>query len=70
MKPKSYWIKQRFNPQLGVYYVACGQISVREAKRLERTLYGDNVMLRFSSEDEYNKKLSELRDSGEKIHST
>jgi len=41
---KKFWLKQRHNPQLGTYWVKCGQLSVREAKSQERTLYGQNAM--------------------------
>lgn len=50
---KPYWIKERHNPQTGVYYIKCGRLSVTEAKRKEKSLYGDNIMLRFDSEKEY-----------------
>lgn len=58
---KSFWIKERNNPQLGTYYVACGQLSKTAARKMERSLYGSNVMLEFKSEAEYRAKLAELR---------
>jgi len=64
MASKPYWIKERQNPQLGVYYVGCGQISVTKAKKYEKPLYGHNVMHRFASEQEYNARIAELRDKG------
>lgn len=67
MSTKPYWIKERDNPQLGIYFVACGQLSVREARSREGSLYGSNRMLRFDSEAEYNAKLKELRAAGEKV---
>lgn len=67
MRKMKYWIKQRFNPQLGVYYVACGQRTKTEAKAAERSLYGSNVMLPYDTEEAYNARLKELRDAGERV---
>lgn len=66
--PKKFYIKERHNPQTGVYYVACGQMSKQQAKSYEKALYGANVMLPFDTESEYNAKLDELRAKGERIH--
>lgn len=67
MKPKPYWIKERRNPQIGVYFVAEGQLSAREAKGREDTLYGVNIMHRFDTEQAYQARLAELRASGERV---
>lgn len=67
MNEKPYWIKERHNPQSGVYYVACGQLSKTAAKKKESSLYGDNVMLRFDTESEYRAKLTELKNKGESV---
>lgn len=69
MKKKDYpfWIKQRYNPQLGVYYVGCGQMSKTAAIRMRGSLYGSNVMLRFETEGDYNARLEELKATGEKV---
>lgn len=68
MRSYPYWIKERYNPQLGTYYVACGQMSKTAARRMEtRSLYGDNVMLRFETEDAYKSKLDALSKAGEKV---
>lgn len=68
MSSKPYWIKERDNPQLGVYYVACGQMAVRTADRATRPLYGSNRMLRFDTKTEYETKLQQLREAGERVH--
>lgn len=60
MKPKFWYIKQRHNPQLGVYHVALGNISQKEARAYEKPLYGDNLIIRFSSEAEYQRRCREL----------
>lgn len=64
---KNYWIRERHNPQLGVYYVAHGVMSVKDAKKYEDSLYGYDYMLRFKTEDEYNAKIQELKDKGERF---
>ncbi len=66
-KPQAYWIKERHNPQTGVYYVAMGQMSKSTAKRCEKPLYGSNNMLQFDTEEEYKAELERLRQSGERI---
>lgn len=53
LSSKPWWIKERCNPQTGVYYVACGQLPVREAKRAAATIYGNNYMLRFDTVGAY-----------------
>ena len=64
---KPFWIKERYNPQLGTYYVACGQLSKAAAKRKERSLYGENVMHSFDSEDAYKARIRELRKKGAEV---
>ena len=64
---KKYYIKERCNPQLGTYYVACGALSKTAAKKNERTIYGSNLMIGFDTEEEYVAKLAELRKNGESI---
>ena len=66
--PRKWWIRQRRNPQLGTYYVACGQMSQTAANKCERsTLYGSNAMRSYDTEEEYQSRLRELRDSGEDV---
>jgi hypothetical protein len=66
-KPRLYWIKERQNPQLGTYYVACGLMFKSEAKRMASPLYGDNIMHRFYTKDAYDARLAELRAKGEAV---
>jgi len=68
MATKYYWIKERHNPQLGVYYVACGQMPVKQAKASELSLYGNNYMHRFKTKDLYEARLFELISDGHKIY--
>ena len=64
----NYYIKERHNPQLGIYYVACGKMTKKVAKAYEdRPLYGTNYMLSFKTKKEYNDKLDSLRATGESV---
>ena len=67
MITKLYYIKERHNPQLGTYYVTMGQLSKREAKRNENSIYGDNYMLGYQTEEEYKKAISDLKQRGFRI---
>ena len=62
---KYWWIRERVNPQFKKpYYIAYGKIPIKEALQLEKSIYGDNYMLRFESEIDYKVKLSKLRQNG------
>lgn len=65
---KSYWIKERHNPQLGVYYVPCGQITKKEALSYIRALYGDNIMHEYKTEAEYTAEIQRLKDANKNVH--
>lgn len=62
-----FWIKERHNPQLGTYWVACGKMSKADARKCERPLYGFNIMHAFDSEEAYNARLDELRKAKERV---
>ena len=62
-----FYIKERHNPQLGVYYVGCGQLTAKEVKAYEKPLYGNNYMLKFDTKESYEFKLKELEDNGERV---
>ena len=66
-KQLSYWIKERHNPQIGVYYTALGQISKAEARRHTKPLYGANIRLEFQDKESYEKKIKELKRAGCRI---
>lgn len=66
-KPKLFYIKERHNPQLGVYYVALGQLSRAEAAAHERSLYGHNVVLGFAVEADYLARLEQLKAAKESV---
>ena len=66
-KPKYYWIKERHNPQLGTYYVLCGQLAVKEAKLRERSIYGSNTMHKYATEKEYDDAVDLIMERGERV---
>lgn len=69
MNKKSYWIKERHNPQFDKpYYTVCGQLGKREAKKKENSLYGFNVMLEYKTEEEYSKAIKQFKDDGFVVH--
>ena len=61
---KKFYIKERHNPQLGIYYVAYGQLSKKDAKLMEDTLYGQNTMLEYSDRKSYDEALNKFRKAG------
>lgn len=64
---KAYWIKERYNPQLGTYFVPMGQLWKKEAEEYEDSLYGSNVMHRYDTEVEYTARIKELKKLGKKV---
>ncbi len=63
-KQLKYWLKERFNPQLGTYWVKRGQMTATAAKRCEKSVYGDNRMHSFDTEAEYLAQIAKLEKSG------
>jgi hypothetical protein len=63
----NYYIKERYNPQTGTYFVAMGQLSARDARGHCESLYGSNTMHAFATKEEYETRLAQLRDGGEKV---
>ena len=64
---RPWWVKERHNPQLGIYHVACGQMSKTAAKKHEDCKYGYNIMRPFGTEKEYTAHLEYLREKGERV---
>jgi hypothetical protein len=63
-----WWLKERDNPQLGIYYVRKGQMTKKAAKAIEdHCLYGFDYMLSFDTEGEYNAKIAELKSQGKSM---
>lgn len=65
-----FWIKERHNPQLGIYYVPLGKMSKAKAKRYESASYGQNVMIRCEDKADQDKKIAELIAAGQKVQTT
>lgn len=62
---KSYWIKERNNPQFDKpYYSACGQLSKSAAMRHEKSLYGSNTMLEYKTAEEYEAAIKKFEADG------
>jgi hypothetical protein len=57
----NYYIKERHNPQIGIYYKAYGKMTKKEAKKAEESLCGYNIMWEFKTEKEYLDKCAELK---------
>jgi len=65
---KQFYIKERLNPQFNKpYYVAEGQLTKKEAKSKEATLYGSNYLLAYNTEQEYKNAIEKLRVDGFKV---
>ena len=65
MKTKLFYLKERHNPQFKKpYYVREGQLSKTAAKKKEKSLYGDNYMLSYNTEKEYNDAIEKLTADG------
>lgn len=63
-----FYLKERNNPQLSKpYYIRCGQLTKAEAKKKESTSYGDNIMLAFDTEEEYNNEIKRLESEGFRV---
>ena len=66
---KKFYLKERHNPQFEKpYYVPQGQLSKTAAKKKENSLYGDNVMLEYETEKEYNDAIAKLKADGYNVH--
>jgi hypothetical protein len=62
---RKFYLKVRHNPQFKKpYYVRYGQISKAAAKRREKPLYGEVVMLPFDTEAEYEARIAQLQSEG------
>jgi hypothetical protein len=67
MKQHLWWIKERYNPQIGIYYVASGQMSKTAANKHKQPLYGRNKMHPYKTEEEYRKAIEDLKKEGERV---
>ena len=64
-RKKSFYIGERFNPQLSKpYYKAYGQLSKTEAKEKENPIYGSMYLTCFETESEYTNALDKIKADG------
>jgi len=48
-----FYIKKRNNPQFdSPYFVACGKLTKARAGEIEKTLYGESIMIPYATETE------------------
>lgn len=67
MASLKFWIKERHNPQLGVYFTPMGQMTIKAARNIENTLYGYNIMRSFDTEETYKAEIAYLKERGETV---
>lgn len=66
---KKFYIGKRHNPQLSKpYFVAFGQLTAKEAKGKEKSLYGSMSLSAFSSEQEYSAELKRIEGEGFRVN--
>lgn len=61
---KSFYIKERHNPQTGMYCVAEGQLTKKDAKKKEDALYGTNIMHSYPTEKAYKAAIAKFKSDG------
>lgn len=67
-RTKNWYIGERHNPQFDKpYYRAYGQLSKVDAKNKGKSIYGSMYILEFSSQEEYENKINELRQRGFRV---
>jgi hypothetical protein len=60
-----FYLKERHNPQFNnPYYVKLGQLTKKEAKKKEESIYGLNYILAYDTEEDYNIAIAELKSEG------
>lgn len=64
---KAFWIKERHNPQLGVYFVRLGQMSAKEARAGEDSRYGYNYTHKFTTKAAYEAEIERLKSIGKSV---
>jgi len=64
---KKFYIKERHNPQLGIAYYCMGQMTKKDAKKHEESLYGYNILLPYETEEEYKTATEKLKSEGKRV---
>ena len=67
MKTQKYYIKHRDNGQGKPYCVCYGQQSAADAKRMEKTLAGYNIVYGYDTEAEYLAAIKKFKVEGLRI---
>ena len=67
MAKEAFFIKERDNPQLGIYFVLMGKMPEKDAKKMERSAYGVNSIHRFETFKEYMIKVESLIKQGARV---
>ena len=65
---KKFYIKERHNPQTGVYYVQEGQLTKKDAEKKENTLYGSVIMEAYDTKKEYETAIEKLKAGGARVY--
>lgn len=63
-----FYIKERYNPQFNnPYFIACGQMSAKDAKKAESATYGANIMNGYETKEEYEAAQERLKSEGFRV---
>lgn len=66
---KKFYIKKRYNRQFDEpYYVPKGKMTKKDANKTGNSLYGDNYMLAYATEQEYKDAIDKLKADGFRVH--
>lgn len=66
-KTDLYYVTERHNPQLGVYYIANGRMSKTDANAKTNTVYGRNYIHSYATEKEYKTAIINLQLEGSRV---
>jgi len=67
---KYWYIKERHNPNIGIYYIPMGRLTKAQAEKHISPLFGMNTMLRYKTDEEYRKALAEYGIEGKTVKTT
>ena len=66
---KKFYIKERFNPQFDKpYYVLLGQRTKKDISKMGESIHGQNNILTYDTEVEYDEAIKKLKADGLHIH--
>ncbi len=68
-KPKIYYIKERNNESLKKpYYAKRGKLTMKEALKIKKCLYGTNIMYAYDTLEQYEKAAKEFETQGYTVY--